>query len=486
MNTIITKINNYLTKNCVLIFAIITLLMILNHTPFWDETHAFSIARLKLSEIFYITRIEGHTAFWYLILKPFSSLDLYPWSMFIINWTFCVGAIYVLWKYAPFNPITKTLITFSTPFIYYFGPIARCYSIGILFLFLICANYKKRFKKPFLFSWLIVLAANTSVMATIGVFYLGLIYLYDLFIKIKNKTFPIKKLYGILGIFLFCAIILVLQFYGIRETHVESKEDVWNVLSRFMIFPRAISIFPLILHLVCSVAFYYFSFITFKNTKRGFFFISMTYLTLSALFLLIYNGSHWNYYFYFIYFIMLLWLFNKKIINNKFSKILLLTILFLFLFPKAVCETGKMDLIYASRCGKITNTIANNPLLKNKKIYTLEWWSDLAPGSLMYLEKKGIYIYDLHNRKRTSFDSIKNIFYMEKELIDFDKFYINMDKDSYLISMGSLFKQKFVNMVVVTKENGDYIFKTENNNYYIKLILPPNELSMAVYKITKI
>ena len=67
------KINNYLTKYTIFIFAVITLIIMLNRTPFWDETHAFEIARLKLSEIFYLTRIEGHGALWYLILKPFST-----------------------------------------------------------------------------------------------------------------------------------------------------------------------------------------------------------------------------------------------------------------------------------------------------------------------------------------------------------------------------------------------------------------------------
>ena len=137
MNTVKNKLNNYLSKYSILVFAIITLLIIFNRVPFWDETHAYEIARLKLSEIFYLTRIEGHTAFWYLILKPFSNLKLYPYSMLIINWLFCLTSIFILWKKAPFSPIIKTLITFSTPFLLYFATVARCYSIGILFLFLI-------------------------------------------------------------------------------------------------------------------------------------------------------------------------------------------------------------------------------------------------------------------------------------------------------------------------------------------------------------
>lgn len=485
MNTFKTKINNYLSKNSIFIFAIITLLIMLNRIPFWDETHAFSISRLCLNEIFYITRIEGHPFLWYLVLKPFNSLNFYPWSMWLINWFFCLGALFVLWKKAPFSPITKALITFSTPFVYYFGPVARCYSIGIFFLFLICAFYKKRFKRPFLYSSLIAICANTSLMTMIGVFYLGLLFLYDLVLKLKHKTFSIKKFYGVISIFLFCTILILLQFVGVRKMGHELIADVWDNFSRFVLFPRAISFMPFLMHIVASVSFYYFGYLTYKKSKRGFFFVSLTYLTLTLIFLLVYTGSHWNYYFYFIYFVVLLWIFGRKILVSKFSKIIFMCLLILFLFPKAVLETGKMDLIYASRSKLIANHIVNNETLKSAKLYTLEWWSDLAPGALMYLEREDIYIYDLHNRKRTSFDSIKNIFYMEYELIDFDKFYKSMDKNSYLLSMDSLFKQNFINLIVMEQENGDYIFKTENKTYYLKIVFKPKDTNLTVYKISE-
>jgi hypothetical protein len=226
--------------------------------PFWDETHAFTISRLNLSEIFYLTRIEGHPIIWYLILKPFNSPKLYPWSMLIINWIFCLSALYILWKKAPFSTINKTLITFSTPFLYYFGPIARNYSIGIFLLFLICAYHKKRFKKPYLYSILISLAANTSIMAMVGVFYFGLLFLYDLIIKVKNKSFSLKKLYIIISIFLLCTVFILSQFIGLREMGHDLIKDVWNNLSRFAIFPRGIDFIALFTHTIATITFYYY------------------------------------------------------------------------------------------------------------------------------------------------------------------------------------------------------------------------------------
>ena len=486
MNTLKTKINDYLSRNCVLIFAFITLLIILFHTPFWDETHAFSIARLKLSEIFYLTRIEGHTFLWYLILKPFSSLNLYPYSMLFLNWIFCVLAIYVLWKKAPFSPFIKTLITFSTPFLYYFAPIARCYSIGILFLFLACAYYRKRFKKPYLFALLLSLAMNTSVMAMIGAFYLILIYIFDLILKLKHKTFELKKFYGVLFIFLACLLLILAQFMGLRSI---PKNDYLMVLSTVfgcVIFPQALNLFPLILHTVTTVAFYYFVFVIFKNTKRGFFFISMTYLTLFYVFLMVYSGNHWNHYFYFVYLIIFFWIFGRKILKIKFAKGLFVLILILFLFPNAVLEDGKMNYIYSSKSKLIANQIIKNNELKDAKLFALDWWSDVYPGALVYLEKNNIFLYDLHNRKRNSFDSIKDTFLIEHELIDFDEFSNYLDDNSYLLVIDSPTKLKLKNIMATPKENGDFIFKTKNKSYHLKLVDFSKETRMCIFKIIEI
>ena len=56
MNTI----KNKLLYIFPIVFSIITLIISLLRIPFWDETHAFEIARLNIFEILYMTRIEGH------------------------------------------------------------------------------------------------------------------------------------------------------------------------------------------------------------------------------------------------------------------------------------------------------------------------------------------------------------------------------------------------------------------------------------------
>ena len=478
-------INNYLNKYSIFIFAIVTFIICFLRTPFWDETHAFEIARLNLFEIFQISSIEGHTFLWYFILKPFSNLNLYPYSMFFINWLFSVLAIFILWKKAPFKPYIKALITFSAPFVLYFAPVARCYSIGILFLFLICAYYPLRFKKPYAFTFLIVICANTSLMAAIGCFWIGLIYFFELIEKYKSNKINKKTFIKIFLIFLLCAFILFAQFIFVQTPNTGGRADFIKRFINFVILPYGSNIFQFLLHLVSSLLFYIIPFYLFKKSKTAFVFALGTYLTLTFIFIFMHQGSYWNHYFYYIYLIILFWIFNRQI-KSKIVLQLFNLIIFFALFPFALHDNGKMEYIYSSKSKEISNFISSNETLKKSKLYTLEWWSDISPASDIYLAKKGIDIYDVKNRKRTSYESLKDIFKLKDYLIDFDEFYKNTPKDFYILSAGSLFNQKFKNMYVILLNNGSYIFKTKKANYKLKKVQYKKDLNLTIYQVVKL
>ena len=147
-------------------FCILTLVLALLRAPFWDEANAWMISKsFNLFDlIFHIEKYDGHLFIWHGLIMPFAKFDFfYPYPMYILNWIFCVFALVVFWNKAPFSVLEKSLITFSYPFVWYFGIVARCYSIGILFLFLILSFWKERLKRPYLISLLIILLANTSV-----------------------------------------------------------------------------------------------------------------------------------------------------------------------------------------------------------------------------------------------------------------------------------------------------------------------------------
>ncbi len=452
----------------VILFSVITLFITLNRTPFWDETHAFEISRLNFFQILYLTRIEGHNILWYLIIKPFSSLKLYPYSMLIINWLFMVLGVFVLWKKAPLDMISKILITFSTPFLLYFAPVARCYAIGILFLFLICANFKSRYKKTIFFSILLLVCSNTSIMTLIPCFYLWIMYLFQLFKK-KTKKFKIS-----FAIFVLNIVLLLIQFVGVLKPY-NSNSDHHNfvsMLAHFLIFPKADYFHMTIFHICVFVLFYYSIFYFFKKSKIILYLFLASYLSLTFLFCFVYGASFWNHYFYYVYFVFLYWLFYRQISSDKILKCLSLSVFIFCCFPWFIFEDGEIPMVYSSNSKEIAKIISNDIDKTNAVFYCLDWWSDISPASDLYFKKNDITIFDVFHNDRTSFESIKQIFYYRIMPLNIEEFYNSLDKTkkNYIITDGTFFKMD------KTKTKSDYYFKD---------ILVKKELKFGVFEIVK-
>ena len=178
---------NWIKINIILLWCTITLIRVFHHSPWYDEAHAWLIAQeLNLIEIIKLMKIEGHTFIWYLCLMPFAKTNfMYPYSMLLLNWLFCFIAILILWLKAPFNNLVKFLISFSFPFFAMYPVVARCYSLGIMFLFALAAMEKVKLNHPNWYALLLILCANTSVMAAVGATVFGGMFLYEM---IKNKT----------------------------------------------------------------------------------------------------------------------------------------------------------------------------------------------------------------------------------------------------------------------------------------------------------
>ena len=449
-------------------FSIITLIISLLRIPFWDETHAFEIARLNIFEILYMTRIEGHYLLWYLILKPFSSISLYPYSMLIINWLFCVGAIFVLWIKSPFDNLEKILITFSSPFVFYFAPVARCYSIGIFFLFLICALFKNRYKKHCLFSWLLLICSNTSLMAFISCFYIWLIYLFQLF---KKKS---KKIKTCLLFFIANFILFLIQFFNVKRPYMNDsdRQNYVDLLFNMIVIPRADSIIHFIFNLCVFVFFYYLIFYLFKKSKYALFYMLSTFLTLTSIFVFVFHGSLWNYYFYFVFSIVLFWIFYRQIAINKFLKCLITIILVFLCLLFCLYKNKTFEMTYSSKSKLIAEDVINNVNLDNVNLYCLEWWSDISPASDIYFKKRGIDILDQDGYRRTGFESIRNIFINRILPLDYEKIYNSFDfsKKNYIITDSTLF---YVDIL------------SNHTDYQLNLVYENLDIGFGIYELVK-
>ena len=394
------------------VFIISTFILLFLREPFFDEAHAWMVSKsFGFFELLKAEKDEGHLFIWHTILMPFAKNNLfYPYSMYIINWIFCIIALIIFWNKAPFNLVEKTLITFSYPFFWYFSIVARCYSIGILFLFLILSFWRERLKRPYLISTLLILLANTSAMALIGAFVLGLIFLFDLIKEKDNK----KIFYSLLilsagAIVVFCQLSegipldktldikgFIINIYYFLQLHITEKE-IFSILTKAKF-------------LICALLALFLPLCFFQNKKTLFFFFG-TYSLLFGLFGFIYFGHWWHYLFFFVYLIASIWLFRiENNDENKFKKPF--NFLFYFIVSSFCITTLFFPAafnyeVYNSKTKTISKIIKEKELFKkDDKIYALDLFSQTSTGILPYFND--IQFYNIFGNKKYGFEEYQN------------------------------------------------------------------------------
>lgn len=419
------------------VFAILTFILMLNRTPFFDEAHAWMVSKsFNLIELFKIEKFEGHLFIWHILLMPFSKNNLfYPYSMYILNWAFCILSLFVFWKFSPFKKLEKVLITFSFPIFWYFAQVARCYSIGLLFLFLILSLWKERIKKPILISFLLILLANTSAMALIGAFALGLIFIFDI---LKEKIEKKNLICSFLILF-FGAILVFVQLFGAYHPDVEAlfKEKIffYNLITYFYYIDFKHLTFSYIFNKITALIALLtilFSFLFLFKNKRSFFFLTTTYLLMFLLFTFKYSGAWWHYLFFYVYLISAVWLYkmdkNSENIFQKPFQVLFLTLISLFTITTMFFDTLFLSEVYHSRTKEIYEIIKKEGLFEgNKKIYALDNFSQTSTGIMPYLKETKIY--NVFGDEKYSKEEYKHYMKKEKRTFLIDEFAASLDEN---------------------------------------------------------
>ena len=58
---------------CMAVYAVITIVRIINHIPFFDEAHAWTMAeQLNFTDLLLEVKNEGHFFIWQTLLYPFA------------------------------------------------------------------------------------------------------------------------------------------------------------------------------------------------------------------------------------------------------------------------------------------------------------------------------------------------------------------------------------------------------------------------------
>lgn len=451
----------------VFVFLVISIYKITNHIPWYDEINAYNIAQnLSLSEIFSLTKYEGHLSLWYLFLIPFAKSNIgFPYPMLILNLVFAVISIGLLWKYSPFNNLEKTFITISSPMIFY-STVARCYSLSIMFLFGLAALYPKRIQHPYWYSVLLILTANTSVMALFGAFILGLLFLHDMFIGYKNKLLSKKNIIIMFLIFIFGGISILLQlvnpnpqspdwlsrfdFAAYFWNNLLFNDNIYEAISRYL-FLAIIIFIPLF----------------FKKNYKPMLFIYGVCGLLIYLFTHIFPGSVWHTYFFYIYICIGFWLYkyNKPEKYTIIQKIIL-TLFGLYLAINVFQLEWDMNGTHVRVIDYVNN---NRTKYENKNLFY--WPADSYIAEVFpHFYKSNIIFKDCSGNPPTEFNHYKNQSYKPDNI---DKNIVfNNKKDTYIW--------------VDEKDNSDFLKELRKNKISLKSIKCVEHIAYTyIYKIQK-
>jgi len=444
-------------------FAILTTVGILHSEPWFDEAQAWLIAKnLGPIEILKHMKYEGHMFLWFYVLKPLTMLKIpYPMPMLIANMLFMWGAVFVFLKKAPINPLLKVLIIFSAPIAYQYAIIARCYAIGIFFLFLLAAFYKDKLKHPYWYAVLIFLCANTSVMALFGAAAFGALFFYD-YIKDKPEFYKSKEFYIICSIALFCAGILSFQLLGAQNEQRELliSSSVITVHHNYLeLFFKTLDNGLSNLHndwrYFAGYLYLFLSILLFANNKKVLFFWGMTLVSMASLFLFVYNGFKWHHYFYYVYFIISFWLFNLLQPTVKKCFYYPFIILLCLITIKMDYSTFRYIDFDVKHITSYSQTIANNIAHGGyDKKGNLVICNDLAYSVIPYLDNLGVKIYNCTDKKQNSFfDRSSDMnWYLKSETISPKYFKKFENKDIFLLLTNNNLTQLYSDYYMLSLE----------------------------------
>ena len=396
------KINHKITAITVItLWVIITLIRLAFHQPWYDEAHAYILAQnLTIPELIAEMKYEGHLLVWYLLIMPFAKLKLlYPYPMQIINWLCALISLLVIWKKAPFHPITKSIITFSYPFLAELPVVARCYSIGVMLLVIIASLYHKSLKHPIWYSILILLCANTSVIALFGATAFGIVFACEL-IKAALKDNISRKDFRVSFSILALGAVLVLWQIGGAFSYAVPKDGTFLInFSSFVfgnstynihrtLFTKYYIEIAVYLILLCTPILF------FIKDKKLFFINCFIFCGMMYCFMYKYPGYSQHYIFFWIYTMILYWLMIEKEGSKTRLMIFAEIVLLLFWGIQLVSKETKNTQVYHSNTKTTAYALKNIVEPDSRIIFASTSLEPVIP----YLENEKLELYSIYRR----------------------------------------------------------------------------------------
>ncbi len=211
------------------IYALITLVAVLNHEIWADEAQVWLLCKnLSVTELIRHLHNEGHPSLLYLLVMPFAKISTNIIFMQLICWLFMCMATFLLIYKSQFNALIKTAIVLSAGFLYFLPVIARGYSLIPFFTLMAAMLYSKRKEQPILYAIPLFFLANTHAIMFGFVGILFVCFLYEL---IKEKSFSKQNNSALIIIFL-GLLLVVLQLYNTTQSNIHIAYNAENLIPK--------------------------------------------------------------------------------------------------------------------------------------------------------------------------------------------------------------------------------------------------------------
>ncbi|AFZ24351.1 hypothetical protein Cylst_2112 [Cylindrospermum stagnale PCC 7417] len=196
----------------IIIFSVLGLIGILNHSMWRDELNPWLIVRDSESFADLLANInyEGHPVLWYFCLALLKRIADTPVVMQLFHLGIATGSVTIFWLYSPFNYRQKLLFSFGFfPFSEYLL-ISRNYAFSMLFIFAFCAVFSTR-KRTYLYLGIFLgLLANSNAYGLFVSVSLLLTLLVEFCFDIEQRN---QYLIKSKNSDLFLSILIILFFY---------------------------------------------------------------------------------------------------------------------------------------------------------------------------------------------------------------------------------------------------------------------------------
>ncbi|MEH1847973.1 MAG: hypothetical protein V7L25_24085 [Nostoc sp.] len=173
----------------IIIFSVLGLIGILNHSMWRDELNPWLIVRDSESFGDLITNIryEGHPVLWYFSLAILRKIVDNPIIIQIFHWAITVVSVAIFCLYSPFNYQQKFLFSFGFFPFYEYLLISRNYAFSMLFIFAFCTIFSSRKRTYAYLAILLGLLANSNAYGLFGSFSLSLTLLAEFCFDSKHR-----------------------------------------------------------------------------------------------------------------------------------------------------------------------------------------------------------------------------------------------------------------------------------------------------------